>query len=290
MPASPEFLRRNKIPQDLIPPNLGARSAADLSSPTLILNRYSQAKPGKDGAEEKKCGLQAAIKALENVKGVYENGFNEWIRSFNGEPYKIELRLTWDQHRRVIVGFGETNVLESGISLLQPYGVPYIPGSALKGLAAHYCGKAYGKQDERFKIGGVVHNAIFGSTKETGAVLFHDAWLDPESVVGSLRRDVLTAHHQSYNINGKEAPSDFDSPNPVAFLSAAGTFKTFITLVDQCVDEKGKTTYPASNNDNVSDIVLKFAVRILREALENDGVGGKTNSNYGFPTIIEKKD
>lgn len=261
------FLRRNDVSVKI----------NDAASPSLALNRYSQAKPSQDGAAEKKEGMKAAVKALNEIGSVYQVGFDAWRSSFGSfnDNQKIELTLECADNRRVIVGFGEINVLEAGISLLQPYGVPYIPGSALKGLAAHYCHKKYGVEMNRpgFKIGGAAHNAIFGSTKATGAVLFHDAWLKPESVVGSLKLDILTPHHQDYNVNGAKAPTDFDSPNPVHFLSASGKFVTFLTLNDECCDE---------NKSVISRTILEFAKTILVEALKEEGVGGKTSSGYGL--------
>src|ERR1700680_515711 len=52
---------------------------------------------------------------------------------------------TRERDSRLIVGLGSENVLETGIRLHHTYGLPVIPGSALKGLAAHYCHEIWGK-------------------------------------------------------------------------------------------------------------------------------------------------
>ena len=50
---------------------------------------------------------------------------------------------------RLIVGLGSENVLETGIRLHHTYGLPIIPGSAFKGLAAHYCHEAWGPTNDK---------------------------------------------------------------------------------------------------------------------------------------------
>jgi CRISPR-associated protein Cmr6 len=52
---------------------------------------------------------------------------------------------------RLIVGLGGDNVLETGLTLHHTYGVPLIPGNALKGLAAHYCDQVWGQADAEFR-------------------------------------------------------------------------------------------------------------------------------------------
>src|SRR5207302_10163433 len=46
---------------------------------------------------------------------------------------------------RMIIGLGDESVLETAITLHRTYGVPYIPGSALKGLAAAYVRQRLGE-------------------------------------------------------------------------------------------------------------------------------------------------
>ncbi len=74
--------------------------------------------------------------------------------------------------------------------------MPIIPGSALKGLAAHYCDQVWGPTDEKFKkptraedetyrkfLAGKgpkpkdnFHRLLFGTTDDSGCITFHDAW------------------------------------------------------------------------------------------------------------------
>jgi CRISPR type III-B/RAMP module RAMP protein Cmr6 len=181
---------------------------------------------------------------------------------------------------RLIVGLGGDNVLETGITLHHTYGVPIIPGSALKGLAAHYCDRVWGNADTKFQRTKEYHEILFGTTDDSGHITFHDAWISPESLrgdeTGGLVLDVMTPHHRDYysgntqrQPDGHEkliAPTDFDDPTPVTFLSVAGAFHIAVSC-----DVPGE----AGNH------WAKLAFDLLKEALHEWGVGGKTSSGYG---------
>jgi CRISPR type III-B/RAMP module RAMP protein Cmr6 len=167
----------------------------------------------------------------------------------------------------MIIGLGGENVLETGLSLQHTFGAPFIPGSALKGLAAHYCDQVCGSCDLNFKLGEKYHKTIFGTTEDSGHIIFHDAWIEPESLVDSLKPDVMTPHHGGYySTNGESAPTDYDDPNPVTFLSIAGRFRIAVSCDVAGVDGKKWTD---------------FAFNLLSNALSDWGIGGKTNAGYG---------
>lgn len=174
---------------------------------------------------------------------------------------------------RMVIGLGGENVLETGITLHHTYGTPLIPGTALKGLASHYSDQVWGErvQGQGFKRwkkgepGGEYHKAIFGTTEDSGHIIFHDAWVTPETIAKSLQPDVMTPHHGDY-YSGEAAPTDFDDPNPVTFLSIVGTFHVAVSC--DVPGEEGKKW-------------AKLAFDLLSEALHEWGIGGKTNAGYG---------
>jgi CRISPR-associated protein Cmr6 len=172
---------------------------------------------------------------------------------------------------RMIVGLGTESVLEVGIALHRTYGVPVIPGSALKGLAARHAAqnsaekawRKHGEQDE-----GASHRALFGAVGEAGCVVFHDAlWVPEPGSKLPLDLDVMTVHHAGY-YQGKQVPettrilppADWDDPNPVPFLTAQGRY--LIALEG-----------PAAWTD--------AAMTFLKRALEHEGIGAKTAAGYG---------
>ena len=257
----------------------------------LLLQRYlAKAATGENGdPDEKRALLEAAMAAsrASSCVSMYERAYTRWRDSLPAGTESVILRT----EQRLIVGLGSENVLETGLTLHHTYGMPVIPGSALKGLAAHYCDQVWGRTDPRFKkpsneeneayrkyLKGEgpkppenFHRLLFGTTDDSGCVVFHDAWFVPGSDPQPLRLDVMTPHHKDYNRDPGDdkfaAPTDFDSPNPVAFLSVQGEFHVAVSWNGPPSDQSAAWT--------------ALALELLRQALEQWGVGGKTSSGYG---------
>jgi CRISPR-associated protein Cmr6 len=254
----------------------------------LLLARYlkEQKQEGNDAGEKARQELlEAARKAVtnDNVQSLYKAAF-ERRKKFWGEDGE-----TFHLDGRMIVGLGASNVLETGLTLNPLYGAPFIPGSALKGLAAHYCSSVWGAADPEFKgpgrdkkenvtnPAGKHYDFMFGSTEDAGFLTFHDAWITPKSLPGSLVRDVMTPHHGDYYMvkgGQRRAPSDFDDPNPVTFLSVRGDFDIRVSCEGENEEQKREWE--------------KLAMDLLKQALSDWGIGGKTSSGYGtgnFPEV-----
>jgi CRISPR-associated protein Cmr6 len=167
---------------------------------------------------------------------------------------------------RLSIGLGGKGVIETAITLHRTYGVPYIPGSALKGLTASYARNRIGGE---WALGTTAYNVVFGKTEEAGYLTFHDALYVPGSANGQpLRPDVITVHHPDYYQNKKDAaPADWDDPNPVPFLSATGQYLVALSAIPGCEEW------------------LKRTWEILKLALEQEGIGAKTSSGYGRMTL-----
>ncbi len=160
----------------------------------------------------------------------------------------------------VIVGLGSESVTEMAISLHRTYGVPTLPGSALKGLAASY---ARNRMDPAlWAPDGEAYQILFGDTEGAGHVTFHDALpvLEANRSAGDLRRDVITVHHRDYYQDETGVPADWDSPTPVPFLVATCDFE---------VPLAGPAAW------------VEAARSILSLALAEEGIGAKTSSGYG---------
>jgi CRISPR-associated protein Cmr6 len=252
----------------------------------LLLQRYlcENATGDNGNPEEKRAILQAAINAAGNpeVRQLYKAAFERWRRSLPELTAAIELHTA----DRLIVGLGTENVLEAGITLHHTYGLPVLPGSGLKGLAAHYCDQVWGGSEPKFKkptpdadhayrqwLDGRgpkpednYHRLLFGTTDDSGCIIFHDAWLVLDSEQQPLKLDVMTPHHLNW-LDGSMPPTDFDSPNPVPFLSVSGRFHVAVSWCG-----------PASDQ---AQSWRDLALTCLREALLHWGIGGKTSSGYG---------
>ncbi len=238
--------------------------------PGLLLDRFLVAQ--NDNGQDKRDLFEAARAAgqSEPLRRTYRLAFQRW-RTGLLEPCAA-VDLATPPHARLIVGLGSKGVIEAGLRLHHTYGVPLIPGSALKGLASHYCHEVWGSSDSRYKRCEAFHNLLFGTTEAGGVIRFEDAWMHPDSQ--GILPDVMTPHHQTWQTDPTSAPTDFDSPVPVPFLSVAGSF--CVAVCWQGPEDARAAAW------------TKRTLKILEEALKEWGVGGKTSSGYGRLQALAK--
>ncbi|OLE54351.1 MAG: type III-B CRISPR module RAMP protein Cmr6 [Acidobacteria bacterium 13_1_20CM_3_53_8] len=206
---------------------------------------------------------------------VYKRFYDSWEKTLK-EELNADCRKAKVQNR-MVVGLGADGVLETSVALHRTYGVPYIPGSALKGLTAafarHYCGVDWQQDSTKgyYKI-------VFGTNDEAGYVTFFDALYVPNSGHDkkALHFDIMTVHHESYYQGKKDdkghhlPPADWDDPNPIPFISTTGEYLIALAAPEGC------------------EAWLNAAHIILEEALKCEGIGAKTSSGYGRMEIIDK--
>ncbi len=193
----------------------------------------------------------------------------------------------------LLVGHGNASPTGVGLTLHHTWGVPVIPGSALKGLLAHYVAATYGSADAEgaesddlrapyrpparrngrvVEAPGSAQRVLFGapdvdgatpSTACAGRLRFHDALpvrVDADSAF--LMHDVLTPHHANYYAGASAWPNEYEDPVPVPFLCVRPRL-TFHFAVEG----------PAAWAEQ--------ALAWLCDALAEWGVGGKTTRGYG---------
>jgi len=109
-----------------------------------------------------------------------------------------------------VTGMGYEHPLENGFAFLNPYGLPYLPGSSIKGVLR--------RAAEELRVDVGVVDEMFGSSAaegSQGALNFWDVF--PQ---GELALDIMTPHHSEY-YQGKASPHDSGQPNPIVFLTVA---------------------------------------------------------------------
>lgn len=221
----------------------------------------------------------------------YAKAYARWKASFTA-PGDVLVEV--EAVSRLLVGHGLGSATDVGLTLHRTWGVPLIPGSALKGLLAHWVDAVLGPdpnqpepdrlpfagvdwQGRRIRHGpGEVYRVLFGApeadeetddrpkTAQRGLVVFHDAlWVPNTPSSTPLAVDVLTVHQKRYyDAMGESWPVDWDDPNPVAFLSVRPGARFLLAL-------SGPAEWTA------------LAKELLLEALAGWGVGGKTTAGYG---------
>jgi len=162
---------------------------------------------------------------------------------------------------RFITGLGRQHPVENGFAWHHTLGVPYLPGSSVKGMV-----RTWAEQWENIRDG----NRIFGDKDKkvaAGNVIFLDA-LPLNRVV--LELDVMTPHYSPYyRDSNSKPPGDWYDPTPIPFLTvASGQVFQFGVL-------------PRKPRDGQSRSDAERVLKWLGHALENIGAGAKTAVGYG---------
>lgn len=117
-----------------------------LSSPDGIGLAYGAWAPvGPDGKvpdDEKADWLETLVSLT--VADDYEDAYRQWRSSFVGDEHRaVEIHSA----SRLLIGHGNASPTEVGLTVHHTWGVPVIPGTALKGLLAHYLHSVYGPEN-----------------------------------------------------------------------------------------------------------------------------------------------
>ena len=150
---------------------------------------------------------------------------------------KHRLSITAKSISPFMTGTGMEHPLENGFAFLQPYGLPYLAGSSIKGVLRNTARllqqNAFGEGNQGWNP--LAIETLFGSDdnltgKENidevrrGALTFWDVIILPKEVdkggvkTRSLKIDILTPH-QGHYLQGTASPHDSGDPVPVPFLA-----------------------------------------------------------------------
>jgi CRISPR-associated protein Cmr6 len=195
---------------------------------------------------------------------LYQKAYDRWLRQIKQNQAQIAC-WTAELDSRMFLARGETSILETSVRLHQTYGVPYIAGSMLKGLARAY---ALGELDriiglsERFAyLFGREPNDNEQDKGDAGFVIFHDAWWVPKSAPMPLLQEVITPHHGDYYQGHQPQPRDTDSPTITPQIAVRGAFMF-------AVEGEGK--------------LIEMAQSLLQSALQKEGLGNRRHLGYGL--------
>lgn len=240
----------------------------------LWLNRYNRVVETSSDKGEKweKTRHDLCEDVPDTVMSLYRVAYKRWTGFLESDrPWCTSQTLTTAD--RLFIGLGSASVLEFGISLHHTYGLPYIPGSGIKGVCAAYANKILGEAEEKWRIDGAYYRVLFGapatdSEPDTaGAVDFLDAWWVPAKK-SPFVPEIINCHHQNYySSSGEIPPADWDQPIPVKILALTGEFHFAVRGL-------------AGWND--------LAMKILIQALSDWGVGAKTRT--GYSRFLKPKD
>ncbi|RKX56014.1 MAG: type III-B CRISPR module RAMP protein Cmr6 [Thermotoga sp.] len=251
----------------------------DIEEPILYKAEYNDKqdhdKPKKFEVKFNFDNMRRIITGLKNRQDRIRDGLK-------GQGYEINtMKLTPDW--RLIVGLGNESVYETSITLHHIYGIPYIPGSAIKGVVRSYIiiehfesneEKAL-KEDPGFcDIFGCPEKSFYKESRE-GKIIFFDAF---PITTPKIKVEVMNPHYGPYYSDPSEntPPADYHSPVPIFFLTVEDTKFEFIIGIkvkDNTIIEKGifKNKQP-----------LEVTYEYVGKALSEHGIGAKTAVGYGY--------
>ena len=218
--------------------------------------------------EEGRAAKTAHIRRVCEVtpSAFYHHAYERW-RTITANQLRF-CQLTLGLEGRLLIGLTGGGMLETGCAIHHVYGMPYIPGSSLKGMVrAHVESSLFHREHAE------VIAELFGAAADptpdapypqglSGLVTFHDAWWVPSSAEHPLVEEIVTTHHlEYYGSEGRTPATDFDSPIPNAQIGVQGDFLFVL---------EGPMAW------------LDLAKAMLLATLSQRGIGSKTRTGYGL--------
>jgi CRISPR type III-B/RAMP module RAMP protein Cmr6 len=245
------------------------------------------------------------------VPGEYHDFYQRWEETLKAYYAKTQLARA---KGRLVVGLGSESVIETSIALHHTYGVPYIPGSALKGLAASYLRYklnileesnqketgAYRELREAYKIlfgyasgdkflfKKTTENTDKDTDKDTtedidkdtdsaGYIIFFDALYEPGSVKGNDKDPAEKEpplHPDIITVHQPDYYQGSNAPND----RQSPIPVPFLSATGVYLLALAA---PDIEQQDEKDAWINFTFDLLREALREWGIGAKTSSGYG---------
>lgn len=249
----------------------------------LILDKYPP-QSAVQKSEDKGTWLKGFESDTHIDVKLAENVYQRWLKATQAIEGVHHFSATTDW--RMVVGLGGETVLETDLTLHHLYGIPFIPGSALKGLTRAYAAiedkEMYVKVKDSNKLEPSKKpdddhadiKRIFGTQKDAGTVIFFDAM--PTNGKVDFDLDIMNAHYPNY-YGEKKLPTNDQNPNPVTFLTVTNTTFTFALAPRRYYKDRDKED-------------VDKAKGWLQAALKEYGVGGKTSAGYGYFTISKQQE
>lgn len=217
---------------------------------------------------EREVKYENKVPALSEAKQIHDTEKKTMLAlierqesTFKTVPSASSLRLDAQAVAPFTTGLGNEHPLENGFAFLCPYGLPYLPGSGVKGvvrraaqeLASGEWGRSHGwnKQEVYTLDAGNVHvrlsviDVLFGrepkegdSEHVRGALSFWD--VIPQIKGDTLMVEIMTPHQGHYYQQKQEkksgdstSPHDSGQPTPIPFLTVPpGSIFTFYVVCD----------------------------------------------------------
>jgi CRISPR type III-B/RAMP module RAMP protein Cmr6 len=240
----------------------------------LLLDKYVPQRVIQESRERgtfKSHWLQEISKGHTEDRQLAESIYRRWLNLTTAMSARHFRAVT---ESRLVVGLGGETVVETDLTLHSLYGLPFVPGSALKGVTrAYVTGEIAEHKSARIDEDDETIQRIFGSERMGGTVIFFDAM--PLHGRFALELDIINVHYAGY-YSEKKLPTNDQHPNPVTFLTVADSVFVFALAARHPERQEHRDDVPV-------------ATKWLQEALQEYGIGGKTSAGYGYFTLVAEE-
>ena len=255
--------------------------------------------------ENKVTALQQACALSKHDKDTAKALFERQNQTFATVAAAQGLRLQATAIAPFTTGLGNEHPLENGFAFLNPYGLPYLPGSGVKGVlrqaARELASGEWNASDWRHSNDGNPRHevqdpqgkrlfdasdidvllgaeALDGKNHLRGVLSFWD--VVPQIEGNSLMVDIMTPHQSHYyqqkDAAGSSSPHDSGSPNPISFLTVPPGSRFAFHVV--CDSARLQHLAPDLAANGRWKVLLTEA---FAHAFEWLGFGAKTSVGYG---------
>lgn len=208
-------------------------------------------------------------------------------QSYIKDSYFQSISLIFKTDWRLIVGLGCESVYETSILLHHIYGIPFIPGTAIKGAMRSYIIAEIHDGSEVDALRDKGFRTLFGSEDIKGKLVFFDAF---PSNPPTIRTDVMTPHYSEYYSSNDKMPADYYDPTIIPFLTVENT--SFITTI--AIQPENNQVIKRDEGSMVADFYvgskpLEIAVEHLPIVFKSHGIGAKSAVGYGYFEEVMKQ-
>ena len=229
--------------------------------PGLLLQRGLPEHETED-FEAKRKHIERVI-CQNRIGDLYRHAYQRWEKTTTDAMRFRSVKLKLEN--RMFIGLTGGGMMETGCAIGHSHGVPYIPGSSVKGIVNTWGRERIDSTEDESSICAELFGAPADGDMPEGlsaAITFHDAWWVPGSAESPLMPEIVTTHHPDYyGKDGSEPATDFDSPVPNAQIAVRGSFRFTV---------EGPPVW------------LELMERMLKMALTDLGAGAKTRAGYGL--------
>lgn len=270
---------------------------AELCHPGVFLFRVFY---WKDKTKKKEVLNRIAKTMIALDSCVLLNRQTEHLIALRSKGYTV---CQWRQTTisRLACGLGIPSLSNNGLFLDRVHGIPYLSGSALKGISQDQAliemdafSETLARQNKKRLEKNFV--AIFGAqSAEQGESLDpywqarkgHVIFLDAIPVLNAgamlFEVDIINPHYKDYYKGKGEPPADYYSPDPNFFL----TVRKGITFSFAVAAKKAEFELMDKNGikrkiDIRANNLCQQTAQWLQKSLMELGVGGKTGVDYGY--------